>query len=87
MSTFKEKVLTVVSGIPAGQVLTYGQVAKLSGRPGAARAVGQIMKNNFDPSIPCHRVVAAGRRPGGYNQGVAVKISKLKTEGVDLGIV
>jgi len=57
--TFKEKVLQVVRGIPKGSVMTYGTVAKKAGNAKAARAVGGYMKNNYDPTVPCHRVVPA----------------------------
>ena len=54
--------------IPKGQVRTYGQVARMAGRPGAARAVGQALKRNrWAPAIPCHRVVASGGKLGGYS--------------------
>jgi methylated-DNA-[protein]-cysteine S-methyltransferase len=47
--------------------MTYGQVAAAAGRPGAARAVGNIMANNKDKSIPCHRVIRADGKLGAYN--------------------
>ncbi|PIR86253.1 6-O-methylguanine DNA methyltransferase, partial [Candidatus Kaiserbacteria bacterium CG10_big_fil_rev_8_21_14_0_10_43_70] len=57
-------------------------VAELAGSPGAARAVGNIMKDNFDESIPCHRVVRSDGGMGGYNRGgSSEKINKLKKEG------
>ena len=53
--------------IPRGEVRTYGWVAREAGRPGAARAVGQAMRRNPMPiAVPCHRVVGAGTRLGGY---------------------
>ena len=61
--------------IPRGGVLTYTQVAVKAGSPGAARAVGNLMKQNYNPKIPCHRVIRsdaclpAGRAVGGYNRG------------------
>lgn len=78
--SFTERVRAVVASIPAGKVLTYGEVAKRAGHPGAARAVGAIMRANMDPAIPCHRVVGA-RSLGGYNRGVALKAQRLKEEG------
>lgn len=82
MKTFKEKVLAVVGAIPAGKVMTYGQVAKLAGSPGAARAVGSIMKANFNPKIPCHRVIKSDGSVGEYNRGgSAEKLKKLRAEG------
>lgn len=84
MTTFREKVLAVVRRIPRGETLTYGEVAALAGKPGAARAVGSIMSTNYDPHIPCHRVVRADGKLGGYNRGVEKKGQRLKTEGVFL---
>ncbi len=81
-SKFKIKVLNVVARIPKGQVMTYGQVAKLAGNARAARAVGVIMRANYDPKIPCHRVVRADGTVGGYNRGARKKIRLLKQEGV-----
>ena len=53
-----------------GTTLTYGQLAELAGRPGAARAVGQVMARNRWPLlIPCHRVLASGGRLGGFSGG------------------
>ncbi|MDD5084029.1 MAG: MGMT family protein [Candidatus Moranbacteria bacterium] len=81
--SFAENVRDVVRRIPRGHVLTYGQVAKLSGAPGAARAVGTVMRHNFDRAVPCHRVVRSSGEVGEYNRGgSAVKIRILKEEGV-----
>lgn len=66
-STFTERVRNVVRGIPRGKTMTYGQVAKVAGRAGAARAVGTIMSHNDDKTVPCHRVVRADGKPSGYN--------------------
>ena len=60
MTPFERKVLTVVSRIPVGRVTTYGDVARLAGRPGAARAVGNIMQQATRPGLPYHRVIGAG---------------------------
>ena len=79
--TFKEKVYKIVSKIPKGKTLTYGEVAELAGSPGAFRAVGNIMSKNWDPKIPCHRVVRADGNPGGYNRGKRNKVRILKKEG------
>ena len=48
--------------------MTYGQVALAAGRPGAARAVGNIMAHNDDTTVPCHRVIRSDGKIGGYNQ-------------------
>lgn len=68
-STFKQSVLAIVKQIPAGKTITYGQVAAMAGRPGAARAVGMIMSQNMNPEVPCHRVIRADGKLGGYNRG------------------
>ncbi len=83
-SDFKKKVLSVVSKIPKGQVMTYGQVAQKAGNAKASRAVGAIMKQNYNPDVPCHRVVASNGKPGGYNRGVENKIKILEQEGVSI---
>ena len=77
---FKDKVFAVVSKIPKGKTLTYKQVAKLAGSPNAYRAVGNIISKNYDPKIPCHRVVRSDGGMGGYNRGVENKIKLLKKE-------
>ena len=69
MITFKEKVLDIVRAIPAGKTMTYGQVAAVAGNPRAARVVGMIMSRNYNPEIPCHRVIRSDGGMGGYNQG------------------
>lgn len=84
MITFTDKVKEVVRKIPKGSVLTYKQVAKMAGSPSASRAVGTIMKANFDPKIPCHRVIRSDGKPGKYNRGDLYKIKLLKSEGVTL---
>ena len=66
---FATRVYAVVAKIPNGKVLTYGQVAKKAGKPGAARAVGMFMANNYNPKIPCHRVVRSDGIIGNYNRG------------------
>jgi methylated-DNA-[protein]-cysteine S-methyltransferase len=80
--TFKQKVLTIVSEIPKGSVMTYKEVAIKAGSPGAARAVGAIMKQNYLPEVPCHRVVRSDGVIGDYNRGGKnAKIALLKKEG------
>jgi O-6-methylguanine DNA methyltransferase len=80
-SEFAQKVLKIVAKIPKGKTLSYGEVAELAGYPGAFRAVGAVMKNNYDPKIPCHRVVYANGKPGHYNRGDRNKIKILRKEG------
>lgn len=79
---FTARVLTVVRAIPSGRVATYGDVAALAGRPRAARAVGTIMQRCTRTDIPCHRVVAAGGRLGGYAGNPMLKRDLLASEGV-----
>ncbi len=78
--TFTQKVLEVVRKIPRGKILTYKQVAKFAGSPNAARAVGSVLKQNYDPKIPCHRVIRSDGVAGEYNRGRANKIKLLKAE-------
>lgn len=78
---FQKQVLEAVRGIPYGAVLAYGEVARLVGRTGAARAVGGVMRANRTPLIvPCHRVVASGGL-GGFGCGIALKRYMLELEG------
>ena len=79
---FAARVLMVVRRIPPGRVSTYGDVAALAGRARAARAVGNIMRDCKRRDVPCHRVIAAGGRLGGYGGSEALKRSLLAAEGV-----
>lgn len=79
--TFKQKVLRVVAQIPRGKTLTYKEVARRAGNPGAARAVGNIMNRNFDPKVPCHRVIRSDGTIGGFRSGTKKKIELLRKEG------
>lgn len=80
--TFKERVLKVVKQIPKGSVLSYKEVARLTGKPKAYRAVGNILNKNYDPKIPCHRVIKSSGEIGGYNRGKNKKKGLLKQEKV-----
>ncbi len=81
-TTFKEKVQAVVKKIPRGKTMTYKEVATKAGNPGGARAVGTIMSKNFDPKVPCHRVIRSDGKIGNYNRGgMAAKMKLLKKEG------
>src|SRR5579863_1732836 len=81
-SPFAKRVYAIVAKIPKGKVMTYGQVAKAAGKPGAARAVGSFMSHNYNPRIPCHRVVRADGKVGNYNRGgSARKLEILREEG------
>lgn len=80
--SFTDRVLDVVRSIPKGSTMTYGEVAVLAGSPGASRAVGTIMKHNFLPDVPCHRVVRANGSLGEYNRGgTSAKQALLMQEG------
>jgi O-6-methylguanine DNA methyltransferase len=81
---FTTRVLAIVRRIPPGRVATYGDVAALAGRPRASRAVGNIMKGCGRPDVPCHRVIAAGGRLGGYGGGEVLKRALLVAEGISV---
>ncbi|MCL5011117.1 MAG: MGMT family protein [Patescibacteria group bacterium] len=80
MAEFSKKVLQVVAKIPKSKTLTYRQVAEMAGNPKAYRAVGNILAKNFNPKVPCHRVIKSNGQPGGYNRGEQNKIKILKSE-------
>ncbi|MFA6077462.1 MAG: MGMT family protein [Candidatus Paceibacterota bacterium] len=80
MKSFTQKVLEVVSKIPKGKTLTYKEVAQRVGNPKAYRAVGNILNKNYNPKIPCHRVVRSDGKIGGYNRGEKKKRALLKKE-------
>ena len=82
VSDFASQVRSVVRRIPHGRVATYGDVAAAAGRPRAHRAVGNIMRETRDSSIPCHRVIAAGGKLGGYGRDLFAKRALLLAEGV-----
>ena len=81
---FNARVYELARRIPPGRTMTYGEVAAALGEPGAARAVGQALGHNpFAPVVPCHRVLAAGGRTGGFSAGggAATKMRMLEIEG------
>jgi methylated-DNA-[protein]-cysteine S-methyltransferase len=82
MSEFSTRVLFVVRRIPAGRVATYGDVAAAAGRPRAARAVGNIMRECGRRDVPCHRVIAAAGKLGGYGGNLELKRALLRAEGL-----
>jgi O-6-methylguanine DNA methyltransferase len=82
LDEFTPRVLAAVRRIPPGQVATYGDVAAMAGRPRAARAVGNIMQHCGRPDVPCHRVIAAGGRLGGYGGNIGLKRALLVAESV-----
>ncbi|MGN6096180.1 MAG: methylated-DNA--[protein]-cysteine S-methyltransferase [Bosea sp. (in: a-proteobacteria)] len=83
VTEFNRKVYEVALSIPPGETLTYGEVAQRIGEPGAARAVGVALGQNPWPIIvPCHRVLAAGGKTGGFSAdgGVETKLRILTIE-------
>jgi len=84
---FMQRCWALTSRIPAGKVMTYGELASAAGSPQAARAAGQAMASNpYAPGIPCHRVVASTGDLRGYSGegGAARKEQLLKKEGVPI---
>jgi len=82
---FKERVLATVRKIPKGNTLSYCQVAYAAGYPGAARAVGTLMAQNHDKTVPCHRVIRSDGKIGEYNGGgPEAKQKRLRAEGVKM---
>jgi methylated-DNA-[protein]-cysteine S-methyltransferase len=80
---FHQRVYALARHIPPGETLTYGELAQQLGEPGAARAVGQALGHNpFAPVVPCHRILAAGARAGGFSAsgGVNTKLRMLLAE-------
>ncbi len=85
--SFSRQVYTACRQIPAGRTVTYGELARMMDHPGAARAVGQALARNPVPLIvPCHRVLSADSKPGGFSApgGVKTKVRMLALEGVRL---
>jgi O-6-methylguanine DNA methyltransferase len=85
---FARRVYEATRQIPAGETMTYGGIAKALGEPGSARAVGQALGSNpIALIIPCHRVVAAGGKGGGFSAhgGLATKARMLAKEGAASG--
>ena len=83
LSPFRQRVLHALQAIPAGQTSTYGEVAAFLGSPGASRAVGQaVARNPYPLVVPCHRVLAAGGRVGGFSApgGISTKLVLLAIE-------
>jgi methylated-DNA-[protein]-cysteine S-methyltransferase len=83
LTRFQLRIVQLCRRIPRGGTLTYGELAERAGAPGAARAVGNVMRTNRFPIIvPCHRVVAAGGGLGGFSapQGISLKRRMLEME-------
>jgi methylated-DNA-[protein]-cysteine S-methyltransferase len=88
VGSFQRAIYDAARALAWGETATYGDLARQAGSPGAARAVGQAMGHNPVPIIiPCHRVLAAGRKIGGFSAhgGALTKQRLLAMEGVHLG--
>ena len=86
VSEFQRRVYELARRIPPGETRTYGDMATELGDKGLARAVGQALGlNPFAPVVPCHRVLAAGGKPGGFSAhgGAHVKLRMLAVEGAE----
>ena len=86
VSEFQRRVYELARRIPPGETRTYGDMATQLGDKGLARAVGQALGlNPFAPVVPCHRVLAAGGKPGGFSAhgGANVKLRMLAVEGAE----
>jgi len=81
--SFKERVFSIVIKIPRGKTMTYSEVARRAGSPKAYRAVGKVLHTNYNPEIPCHRVIRSDGKIGGYNRGRNKKIGMLRKEEYD----
>ena len=82
VTPFQRRVLMAAAGVPAGKVVSYGEIARRIGQPRGSRAVGQALGSNPIPIvIPCHRIIAAGGKIGGYGGGLARKRKLLRLEG------
>jgi len=80
---FQKRVLLGALGIPRGMTLSYGDLAKKIGAPGAARAVGTALaRNPFPLVLPCHRVIRSTGEVGNFGGGSAMKEELLRREGV-----
>lgn len=85
---FHQRVYAEARRLAPGQTCRYGDIAQALGEPGAARAIGQALGHNpFAPIVPCHRVLAAGGRSGGFSApgGLATKLALLEHEGARFG--
>lgn len=82
-SEFARRILEACSRIAYGQTRSYTELARLAGRPGAARAAGRVMAGNAIPIIiPCHRVIRSDGKLGGYTAdgGLELKLKLLSSE-------
>ena len=89
VTPFTSRVLRACQKIPYGKTVSYAMLAERAGSPRAARSAGSVMANNrFPLLVPCHRVVAAGRRLGGFSApgGVTLKRQLLSLEASTCGV-
>lgn len=85
LAPFHRRVLEALRRVPFAGLVSYGELARRAGKPGAARAVGQAMGANPLPILfPCHRVIAADGSIGGFGGGLGLKRALLAIEGVTL---
>ncbi len=85
VTPFRQRVYTALRAVEVGSFVSYGELAALADSPGASRAVGQAMAQNpFPVVVPCHRVLASGKRIGGFSAhgGAQTKVDLLAAEGV-----
>ncbi len=83
ISPFTRRVLDATASVPFGHLLTYGEIARRIGQPGASRAVGNALGRNPLPVVvPCHRIVRADGSMGWYTGGTGIKRRLLAIEGV-----
>ena len=85
---FHQRVYALARRMAPGETMTYGEMARRLGEPGAARAVGQALGHNpFAPVVPCHRILAASGGAGGFSAagGIRTKLHLLEIEGAQFG--
>jgi methylated-DNA-[protein]-cysteine S-methyltransferase len=76
-------VYDLLTKIPSGKVVSYGDIAKALGHPKSSRAIGRILSHNPNPIIvPCHRVVKSNGKIGGFAYGEKKKMDLLEEEGI-----
>ena len=81
ISEFSEKVLITCRGVEYGRTVSYGQLARLAGRPGAGQAVGNVLSRNPVPLIiPCHRVIRSDGKIGGFSAAGGIKLKQKMLE-------
>lgn len=88
IAPFHQRVYAVARRMLPGETMGYGDMARMLGAPGAARAVGQALAHNpFAPIVPCHRILAADGRAGGFSAagGVRTKLRLLEIEHAQFG--